>query len=120
MRYRRPDDLMPRRPSVPEPRHAFLRPEDMRNALPRLRKRCEELKAIEISRLNEGYDPTVQGIEKKVLSTLTDVLGADTVEFRQFGDVELYRIGYISMTGYGPSPQEVQETYREGIGRAVA
>lgn len=108
---------MPRKPK-PEKRHADLRPEQMREALPRLRKRVEELKAVEVDRITASGDPAMSSLEQKVISTLSDVFGADTVEFDQFGYVSLYPGGVFFVDG--PSIGEIWQTYREGIAQTVS
>lgn len=93
----------------------------MRSGLPRLRKRLDELKAVEIPKLTVEYDPTIAALEQKVVSTLTDILGADTFEFEQFGSIRLYPTISIAIAGYGgPSLAEIRDIYRDGIGRAVS
>lgn len=108
---------MPRK-SKPEKTHADLRPEQMREALPRIRKRVEELKAVQVDKITAGGDPAISSLEQKVISTLSDVFGADTVEFDQFGDVSLYVGGGIFF-GDGPSIGDIQQSYRDGIARTI-
>ena len=104
---------------TPEKRHADLRPEQMREALPRLRKRVEELKAVPVDSLTDQSDSSLAGLQQKVISTLSDVFGADTVEFDQFGYVHLFPYGRIIMDG-GPSISEIRETYGRGIAKTIA
>lgn len=100
-------------------RHADLRPEQMRDALPRLRKRVDELKGIQIGTLTTSDDPVVTGLQQKVISTLSDIYGADTVEFDQFGYVNLFPYGSIWVDD-GPSISEIRRTYGDGISKTIS
>jgi len=108
---------MPRKPTS-QRRHADLRPEQMRDALPRLRKRIAELKSTEVDKITDSGDPAMAALEQKVISTLSDIFGADTVEFQQFGYVGLYPGGIFF--GDGPSLGEIRQTYRDGVTRTIS
>lgn len=109
---------MPRRTRAAGSRSAELRPEQMRAALPRLRKRIEELRSIDIDEIQDRADPHLDAIEKKVNSTLSDILGHDTVEYREFGSIRLDRasINLLYETPIG----EVREGFARGIGSAIS
>jgi len=107
------------RKQIPEKRQADLRPEQMRDALPYLRKRVEELKAVQVDKITTFRDPVLHGLQKKVISTLSDLFGSDTVEFDRFGDVNLFPYGRIFLDG-GPPIPEIQQTYRDGIATTIS
>jgi predicted nucleotide-binding protein len=107
------------RKQIPEKRQADLRPEQMRKALLYLKKRVEELKTVQFDKITEFRDPVLQGLQKKVISTLSDVFGANTIEFDQFGHVNLFPYGRIFVDG-GPSIPEIQQTYRNGIATTIS
>jgi hypothetical protein len=64
---------MTRKPKEPELRSADLRADQMREALPRLRKRIEELQAVDVSAVQNRSNPKLRALEKKVNSTLSDI-----------------------------------------------
>jgi uncharacterized protein (TIGR02391 family) len=109
---------MPKK-QTPQRRPADLRPEQMRDALPRIGKRLAELRAVEIDRVTSSGDPDIAALEQKIVSTLSDIFGADTIEFEQFGDIRLYPGGGIYF-GELPSVHEVRQTYREGVAQTVS
>lgn len=85
----------------PEPQSANLQPDQMRAALPRLRSRLEELRAVKIDDVQKRGEPSLVAMEQKVNSTLSDILGPGSVEYKQFGDVLFDRAGWNS---YRPTP----------------
>jgi uncharacterized protein (TIGR02391 family) len=90
----------------------------MRAALPRLRKRIEELKSIAIDDIQDRADPDLNAAEKKVNSTLSDIFGHDTVENRQFGNIRFDRASINVL--YETSIEEVREGFARGIGSAIS
>jgi len=107
------------RKQMPEKKQADLRPEQMREALPRLRKRIDELKAVQVDTLSAMQDPVIASLEQKVISTLGDTFGTDTVEFDQFGYVRLFPYGQI-IIDEGPSIPEIRKVYRQGIASTIS
>jgi uncharacterized protein (TIGR02391 family) len=104
---------MTRRTKELELRKADLRPEQMRSALPRLRKRIEELRAVDVNTVQDRCDPGIEALKQKVNSTLSDIFGPDTVEYREFGNVRL-DLAPISLMYETPLYE-----LREGIGRGI-
>jgi uncharacterized protein (TIGR02391 family) len=107
-----------RRTKEPEPRKAELRPEQIRSALPRLRKRIEELRAVDVNTVQARWDPAIEALEQKVNSTLSDIFGPNTVEYQEFGDVRLDRAPMNLM--YEASLYEVQEGLSRGISTVIS
>ena len=68
----------------PEPQQANVTPDQMRAAIPRLRKRIEELAAIDVNTIQERQEPRFQSLEKKIDGTLVDIFGHDTVEYKRY------------------------------------
>ncbi|HTG34034.1 MAG TPA: TIGR02391 family protein [Thermoanaerobaculia bacterium] len=105
---------MARRTKEPEPRRAELRPEQMRSALPRLRKRIEELRAVDVNTIQVRWDPATEALEQKVNSTLSDIFGPNTVEYQEFGDVRLDRAPTYLMD------EAPLYEIREGLSRGIS
>lgn len=108
---------MPRKPSTPPPAPVLGRPE-LEAGIRKLRKRIEELEALDIASITERWDARASALESKVETTLTELFGYETPEYNR------HSIGYldslpVSMTGEGYSAQTVQRSYREGVRDAV-
>src|SRR6266446_6289118 len=98
-----------------EPKRASLTAQQMRAALPKVKRRIEELQALDPSKLTRRDDPAFGAVEDRVNQTLTDIFGPDTVEYNRFR-VTLDTAGY-NMNG---TPQyEWIEGYKHGITDAI-
>jgi uncharacterized protein (TIGR02391 family) len=75
---------MARRPT-PTTRSATLSDAQVRSALPKLKKRLEELNSLEIRELTEesGYN-VLENLSSKINATLRDVFGADTTDYSEY------------------------------------
>jgi predicted nucleotide-binding protein len=104
---------MARKPS--EPRRATLTPQAMRTALPKIKRRMEELQALDPTQMRQRDDPSFSAAEDRANQTLSDVFGPDTVEFRRFR-VHLDTAGYAA---YEVPPEEWIPGYQHGIADAV-
>src|SRR4051812_2461435 len=99
-----------------EPRRASLTAEQMRVALPKVKRRIDELQALDPTKLSKRDDPAIRAVEDRVNQTLTDIFGNDTVEYNRFS-VMLDTAGY-NMVDEIPR-QEWIEGYRHGIADAI-
>lgn len=99
----------------PESRNPSI--EEMRAALPRLRRRVEELKALDPAALSKRYDPVFESVAGKANQVLAELYGAETPEYWRFS-VHLDRAS-INMAYESPL-SEVREGYREGLADAIA
>lgn len=107
-----------RRQRVPEPRQARLTDGEMRAAIPRLRARIEELRAVNVDEIQRNHDPALDALESKIAGTLADILGADTVDYKRFEGIYL-NLG-IDYFGGGSPINEVRESYASGIAQMIA
>lgn len=108
---------MTRRGQPLQPRHANLSPEQMRAAIPRLRKRIEELRAVDVDAIPSRDDPVLTTLRDRVQTTVNDIFGGDTVESQQLGYIELdeapeYIYGAVQIL-------EVRRGYKSGIARTI-
>jgi uncharacterized protein (TIGR02391 family) len=105
-------------PSKPQP--AQLTPIQIGAAIPKLERRVQELKAVDVNAITDDNYVAKEGeIESRVDATLVEVFGNDTADY------ERYRIHMIDGTPlimYGPPPAiEERRTYiRRGIAEAVS
>lgn len=102
---------MPRKPSPQNPQPAQLTSEEMRAAIPKLRRRIEELSSFNPDTINDRSDPRAHSVEQKIDDTLVEILGPDTLDYRRF------QVGSIDRAGFtiGGTPlHEIQDGYRRG------
>ena len=108
---------MARKSQPPSPQPADLGPAEMKAALPKLLRRVEELKSVDVSQVQKRGDPTLNALEHKMDATLIEIFGNDTVEYQR------YRVRSLDTApiyvGSPASPQEVREGYQRGIERAL-
>jgi uncharacterized protein (TIGR02391 family) len=108
---------MPRKPPQREPQSANVSPEQMKAALPKLKRRIDELQAVDVNTIRERGEPRFDALEQKIDSTLVDVFGHDTVEHRRYRVM----LDTASINMSHPTPlHEVREGYKRGIEQAVS
>lgn len=105
------------RTKINERKTASLTTEQMRSALKKIERRIADLEGFDVDAIRERWDPAIEALERKVNSTLQEVLGHDTVEYQEYSIYSLDTLPLIM--GGGPDPiQKVHAGYREGIERA--
>jgi uncharacterized protein (TIGR02391 family) len=110
---------MAQRKGLPSPRPADVGSGQMRDALPILERRINELRAFEIASVQNVSDPRIGALRHKIDDLLIAIFGNDTVEYnryRVFYLVDLPEVvGYESYSGH-----EVQAELRKGIEAAIS
>jgi uncharacterized protein (TIGR02391 family) len=100
-------------------RSADLAPGQMKTAMARLQARVEELKAFNPKAITDGDGPEVKGLEARIKSTLSQVFGEDTYEYKRLEDAwRLDQTLYVLNLAGGPSTSVGQ--IQSGVGRGVA
>ncbi len=61
---------------------------DVRNAIPKLKKRIEELESFNIDSLTDRYDPRIEALENKIDDTLVSIFGKDTANPKHVERIE--------------------------------
>lgn len=83
--------LMAKRSTPPSLRSATLSDTQVRTALPKLRRRLEELAALDIGGLNGSDGGNIlDSLSTKINATLRDVFGHDTLEYEEYS-IETFR-----------------------------
>ena len=101
-----------------ETKSANLTVEQMRAAIPKLERRIKDLETFDVGSIRERSDPVVNALVKKVDGTLQEILGHDTVQYRQYKVRSFDTLPRI--VGHGPYPlPRVHEGYRRGIDRCL-
>jgi uncharacterized protein (TIGR02391 family) len=109
---------MPKSTPPPTLRPADLSAEHMRAAIPKLARRIEELKAVDVNTIQDRSEPRFSSLEQKIDDTLVDTFGADTLEYKRYQSINL---DTASVNYLHPTPlHEIREGYQRGIGRAVS
>lgn len=103
---------MPKKPAPPSPR--VLDKGEIEAAIQKLDRRIEELKAFDVSTIQERWDARADALESKISATLAEIFGEDTPEFYRHS-VGVFDSLPVSMMGESHSRQTIQTSYRDGI-----
>ena len=99
-----------------EPEYVKLSSEQMRNAIPKLRRRIDELRALDPTKLQKRGDPRFEAIQNKANDTLAEIFGVGTAQYNKY----LVSLDTASINFGGGTPMhEVIDGYKEGIETAV-
>lgn len=110
---------MARTPKVSSPQPANLTNEQARAAIPRLRRRLDELSALKVEELTESTaDNVLDDLDRRVDETMVNIYGPDTLDYHR------YHIGGLDdspiiMGGGGPSWHERRGYIRSAVERAI-
>jgi len=105
--------------SKPEaPKTIDLSPEQMKSAIPKLRRRIAELQEVDVNSIQRQGEARFEALEQKIDSTLVDILGNDTAEYQRFrvGMLDTAPLSYVRETPL----YEVREGYKTGIELAIS
>jgi len=83
-----------RKPTPPQPTPANLSAEQMRSAIPKLKRRIRDLEEFNPDSIAQRSDPRLEALENKLEDTVAEVFGHDTIEFRRFRPDRLDAAGY--------------------------
>lgn len=109
---------MVRRNQPVQPQRANLTPDQMKVAIPKLQRRIAELKEIDINTIEERGEARFDAFEQKIDSTLVDIFGNNTVEYRRFS---IDRLDTASINLMYETPlHEVREGYKRGVEQAIS
>jgi predicted nucleotide-binding protein len=103
---------MAKEPS-PQRKPANLTVEQMKSGIARIEPRIAELESYDINTISESFDPAMAGLQKKVNSTLKDILGCESVEYKD------YEIRDFSPIMYSSNVLTIRSHYDNQLKRAV-
>lgn len=86
-----------RKSNVATPVAAALTLEQMRSAIPKLKRRIKDLEQLDPKSLTHRSDPRLDVIERKLQDTLAEVFGHGTLEYNRFSPGALDNAGYNLM-----------------------
>lgn len=79
---------MARKPSPPTRQPAVLSANQIKEAIPKLERRLRQLVEVEISDWNDDIKNSLDALQKKVETTLIEIFGPDTLDYRLFQVIE--------------------------------
>ncbi|MCM2253510.1 MAG: hypothetical protein NDJ19_14210, partial [Ramlibacter sp.] len=80
--------------------------------------RIKELRAFDASRIQERWDPRLEALQEKVNTTLADILGTRTSEYKQHA-IGALDAALDSTFGDRFSPDELRQTIEDAIKLAI-
>ena len=63
---------------------ANLTPNQMKAAIPKLRRRIDELRELDVNTIQDRNEVRFDALKQKIDTTLTDIFGNNTDEYRRF------------------------------------
>ena len=109
---------MARRTKPEQPQPANLVPNQMKAAIPILKRRISELKAIDMNSIQDRGEARFNALEQKIDTTLVDIFGKGTIEYLRFA---IGRLDTASWNMMRETPiYEVREGYKRGIEKAIS
>lgn len=100
------------------PKQANLSPEQMSIAIPKLKRRIEELQQFDINSIQEIWEPQIESLENKINFTLVEIFGNDTEEYKQFHCCMLTDIP-LSLDYVTPL-NKIREGYKKAFERIIS
>lgn len=90
----------------------------MKVALTKLKRRLNDLNAVNIASIQERGDPRIEAIEQKIDDTMAEIFGHDTIEYQRF------RIGVLDTAPLSmyesTSIETIRKGYQHGIEQAMS
>jgi uncharacterized protein (TIGR02391 family) len=90
----------------------------MKVAIPILKRRISELQAIDVNTIQDRGEARFDALEQKIDTTLVDIFGNDTVEYRRFA------VGSLDTASWNMLREtpiyEVREGYKRGIEQDIS
>ena len=106
---------MTKRTSPRKSQSAVVTADQMRAAIPKLKRRIKELQEINVSTIQERAEPRLIALEHKINSTLADIYGEGTENYGRFSVM----LDTAMINFYHETPlHEIQEGYQNGINQA--
>src|SRR5262249_49187624 len=106
------------RGATPAPRQpATLSSSQIKEALPKLRRRLGEARAFDPTAMRSTDEPVASALVTAVNSTLVDVFGPESLEYQEYKVVRLYR-GQFNLGGV--SADEIVSGYLKGKAHLIS
>jgi len=106
---------------IPEMRPAALTLAQIKAAIPKIKRRLEELKSLDVNALdNATGEHVLDAYVQKINATLRDVYGVNTIEYREYSIDSLGPQFSFVIGGMDTSLRGNLNTVRDRVGRAVS
>lgn len=103
-----------------ERRPAQISNREMRAAIPKIARRIHDLKSFDISSVEKQFSPQVKSLETKLTQLLTDVFGADTIEYHEYNHSVTHIDPRSFNTLYKTPLHEIHAHIKESVDRSLA
>ena len=80
--------------------------------------RIKELRAFDVSRIQDRWDPVLESLHKSVNEALAEVLGSNSPDYRKFA-IETFDATLPSDFGGRYSTEELQRAVQESVSQAI-
>ncbi len=100
------------------PNEPLLTIDQMKRAIPRIRKRVEEIRAFDLESISERWSPEVKALEAAIDETLAAAFGHGTAKYRRYRGAAQLDQGPIEV-GSSPRIEAVRRYLHEGKQNAV-
>ena len=107
---------MAKKPYI-KPESKKLSATDLKKAITSVGRRIDDLKKFDVNTITERFDAKTQALKDKVNSTLADIFGHDTVEYKKYDIWLLDSLPFIAGKKY--PLQEVKIAVQKGIDNNV-
>lgn len=112
---------MARKPTSPTLRPAVLSQAQVVAAIPKFQRRLDEITTLDISSLDNNEGPnTLDGLVRKINSTLRDTYGSDTIEYQEYSLKTLGPEFFVYFEGLDTSLRGNIATVRSKVSAAIA
>lgn len=107
-----------KRTPAPEPQPATLSAQEIKAAIPKLERRLRELKEVYFGNLEPGFTSRLDGLYRKLDSTLVGIFGADTLDYNRHR-VSDFRYSVPMVMGHEYSEREKVRYYEKALSGAI-
>ena len=105
---------MAKRAKSTRPESRELTAGDLRKAISKINRRIKDLDGFDVKTVTELSDAKTIALKEKINSTIADIFGYDTAEYRKYSIRSLDDLPRVVGRSERPLP-EVQEAYKKGI-----
>lgn len=103
-----------------ELKSAYISYNEMKDSIPKINRRIDELELFNIDLITDRYDPSIKVLSNKLETLLTSIFDINTVEYKRYHN-DLTNIDTATLYMWRPTPiNDVRDWLRRWISRAKA
>lgn len=106
-----------RSPGTEPPPPAVLSPEQLKAAIPKLKRRIADLDQFDSESVNDRMDPRIRALESRIDDTLAEIFGPDTLDYQRYRRAAHLDRASINMM-YATPLHELREGLHKGVADA--